>query len=50
VHEVVAGATHGSAITDSVSAAFVSAAIHDVVTAVREGEPLRAVVRRRSYR
>ncbi len=46
VHEIVAGATHGSAVTDSASAEFVSAAIHAVVTAVREGVPLRDVVHR----
>ena len=43
IHEVVAGATHGSAVTDSTSAAFVSAAIHDVVTAVREHRRLEEV-------
>jgi pimeloyl-ACP methyl ester carboxylesterase len=43
VHEVVAGATHGSSVTDSTSAAFVSAAIHDVVTAVRERRRLQDV-------
>src|SRR5262249_48921735 len=43
VHEIVPGATHGSAVTDSASAAFVSAAIRDVVTAVRERRPLRIV-------
>jgi len=43
IREVVPGATHGSAVTDSTCAAFVSAAIHDVVTAVREGRPLREV-------
>jgi pimeloyl-ACP methyl ester carboxylesterase len=47
VSEIVAGATHGSAVTDSVSAAFVSAAIHDVLTAVREDRPLREVAARR---
>ena len=44
VHETVAGATHGSAVTDSASAAFVSTAIHDVVTAVREHRRLQDVV------
>ncbi len=44
IREIVPGATHGSAVTDSASAAFVSAAIHDVVTAVREGRRLRQVV------
>lgn len=41
VHEIVPGATHGSAVTDSASAAFVSAAIRKVVTAVREGRRLK---------
>jgi pimeloyl-ACP methyl ester carboxylesterase len=44
VHEIVPGATHGSAITDSTCAAFVSHAIRDVVTAVRERRRLRDVV------
>src|SRR5262245_15192603 len=43
VHEIVPGATHGSAVTDSASAAFASAAIHDVVSAVRDGRRLRDV-------
>jgi pimeloyl-ACP methyl ester carboxylesterase len=47
VHEIVPGATHGSAVTDSASAAFVSAAIRDVVTAVRAGRRLRDVVAQR---
>jgi pimeloyl-ACP methyl ester carboxylesterase len=46
IHEIVPGATHGSAVTDSAAAAFVSAAIHDVVTAVREHRRLRDVARR----
>jgi hypothetical protein len=46
IHEIVPGATHGSAVTDSASAAFVSAAIHDVVTAVREGRDLREIASR----
>lgn len=44
IHEIVPGATHGSAVTDSASAACVSTAIRDVVTAVREGRTLREVV------
>ncbi|HTO92140.1 MAG TPA: alpha/beta hydrolase [Candidatus Sulfotelmatobacter sp.] len=44
IHEIVPGATHGSAVTDSASAAFVSAAIEEVVTAVRERRPLRSLV------
>lgn len=44
IHEIVPGATHGSAVTDSASAAFVSAAIRDVVTAVRERRRLVDVV------
>ena len=47
VSEIVAGASHGSAVTDSTSAAFVCAAIQDVVTAVRDARPLRDVVARR---
>ena len=43
IHEIVPGATHGSAVTDSASAAFVSAAIRAVVTAVRDHRPLRDV-------
>jgi len=43
IHEIVPGATHGSAVTDSASAAFVSAAIHDVVTAAREHRRLTDV-------
>lgn len=46
VHEIVRGATHGSAITDSASAAFVGTAIHDVVTAVREHRRLEVLVSR----
>ena len=46
IHQIVPGATHGSAVTDSASAAFVSAAIHDVVTAVRERRRLQDVVSR----
>ena len=44
IHEIVPGATHGSAVTDSASAAFVSAAIRDVVAAVREHRRLADVV------
>lgn len=40
IHEIVPGATHGSAVTDSASAAFVTAAIHELVAAVREGRRL----------
>ena len=47
VHENVPGATHGSAVTDSGSAEVVSAAIRDVVTAVREHRRLEDVVGRR---
>ena len=47
IHEIVPGATHGSAVTDSAAAAFVSAAIRDVVTAVRDGRRLRERVSRR---
>ena len=43
IHEIVPAATHGSAVTDSAAAAFVSAAIRDVVTAVRERRRLREV-------
>jgi len=46
IHAIVPGATHGSAVTDSASAAFVSAAIRDVVTAVRQGSRLRDVAAR----
>jgi pimeloyl-ACP methyl ester carboxylesterase len=45
IHEIVPNATHGSAVTDSASAAVVSTAIEDVVTAVREGRRLQDVVR-----
>jgi len=47
IHEIVPGATHGSAVTDSASAEFVSAAIHEVVSAVRESRRLRDVVSKR---
>jgi pimeloyl-ACP methyl ester carboxylesterase len=43
VHEIVPGASHGSAVTDSACAAFVTVAIHDVVTAVREHRRLEEV-------
>jgi hypothetical protein len=47
VRELVPGATHGSAITDSSSAAVVSGAIREVVTAVRDGKRLSSVVSQR---
>lgn len=41
VHRIEPGATHGSLIADSTHAATVVRAIHDVVTAIRTGRPLR---------